>query len=151
MTDTLPGATYEKKKSRRDYSVVDAIDPHDGGLWDVLVSPGFLEWVKKRGMGRTKELAYSARWVLLNPAGLYRGVRDTDHDVDDEGWLCYSAIPPDAYDYKTGERRDPWSNQTMMVCVTDERVLYDWWWVPSDPESPNLPINHQLRFREKIF
>jgi hypothetical protein len=35
--------------------------------------------------------------------------------------------------------------------VTDERVVYQWKWVKADPENPNLPIDHNDRFKVKVF
>jgi hypothetical protein len=151
MGETQPGAKYDKAKTRKGYAVVDAIDPHDGGTWNVLISPQFMEWVKRQGMGKTRELTDSVRWVLLNPAMLRRGLRDIERDIDDDGWLCYVATPPRAYDYKTGAQRPPWDGEVMIVCVTDEGVLYGWWWVQADPDDPRLPIGHQQRFRERVF
>jgi hypothetical protein len=151
MGDTLPGAEYDKDKTRPGYAVVTAVDPHDGGTWNVLISPKLLEWVKRNGMGRTRELTDSVRWSLLNPSAVYRGVRDLEREIDDDGWLCYVATPPRAYDYRTGNARRPWEGEVLMVCVTDERELYGWWWVEADPDDARLPIGHQQRFREKVF
>jgi hypothetical protein len=33
----------------------------------------------------------------------------------------------------------------------DERVVYQWKWVKADPENPNLPIDHNDRFKVKVF
>lgn len=151
MAETASGATYEKTKERRGYAAIPAIDPHDGGEWDVLISPQLLQQTQRRGMGRTKELADTVRWAVLHPTALFRGIRDIENEIDDDDWLCYVATPPTAYDYKTGDVRDGWSGQVLLVCVNDERVLFNWMWVDCDPENPKWPIDHKVRFREKVF
>jgi hypothetical protein len=85
MSETTPGASYDKLKSRRGYLPVEAVDVHDGGIWNVLISPAMKGLVAKSGMGRPKELTDSVR--------------------------C---------------------GQVLMVVVTEERVLANWFWVEAD-------------------
>jgi hypothetical protein len=151
MSDTEPGGVYEKSKSRRGYGELPAIDPHDGGTWTVLVSGRTMERVKSRGLGATRELADTVKWSLSNIRHLFRGLRDDEDDVDDDGWLCYVARPNHAYDWKTTDRVPPWEGEVFLVYVTDERVVYQWKWVKADPENPNLPIDHNDRFKVKVF
>ncbi len=151
MADTSSGATYEKTKKRRGFSSIQAIDPHDGGRWDVLVPDDWMDWIAKDGPGRARELAFVLPWILLHPHKIFRGIRDLERDLDEDEWLCYVAIPGKAFDYKTGAERCPWPNEVVLVCVTDERVVYNWLWVAADPENPRLPVDWRTRFREEVL
>jgi len=102
-------------------------------------------------MGRTRELVDAVRWALLHPASVYRGIRDIDNEIDEDDGLCYVAAPPRAYDYRTGEQRPAWNNEVMLVFVNEERVLFNWFWVKVDPSDRRLPVDHEIRFREKVF
>jgi hypothetical protein len=151
MSETHPGATYSKEKVRRGYSTLRAIDPHDGGEWDVLLPNDKMDWIARQGMGAARELADTVRWALLNPRHVYRGVRDDERDVDDDGWLCYVARPKHAYDRRTGEKRDPWPGEVLLVYVTDERVVYLWYWDECDEHDDTLPRYFEERFTERVF
>lgn len=104
MSETAKGATYTKRKTRPHYATIQAVDPHDGGEWDVLVAPGTLAWVARQGMGKAREWADTVRWTLLNPRQIFRGLRNDEHELDEDDWLCYVAGPSHAYDYRTGRR-----------------------------------------------
>lgn len=151
MSDTTPGCQYTKEKSRRGYSSTPSLDPHDGGKWTVLIPHRKMDWVQSRGMGAFSELAYTVRWALLNPCRLFRGVRDDEEDIDDDGWLCYVSRPNHAYNWKTHQKVAPWPDEVFLVYVTDERVVYSWLWVERDPNDANLPINFEDRFKVKVF
>jgi hypothetical protein len=151
MSDTTPGAHYSKKKSRSGYAALPAIDPHDGGEWDVLIPGKLMDWVKSRGEGATRELCDTVPWALKNIRRMFRGIRDDEREVDDDGWLCYVSRPSHAYDWKTGKRVPAWPGEIFLVYVTDERVVYHWCWVKADPDDPDLPIDHDERFKAKVF
>lgn len=134
MSDTRAGAKYSKTKERRFYRNIRARDPHDLGEWEILISPDFYEYTQKRGMGKTREFVDIVRQAVLNPRKLFRGIRDDEVDVDDDDWLCYVATPSHAYNYRTGDKCPVvWDKSVMLVYVTDERVLYNWYW--ADPTS----------------
>ena len=151
MGDTLPGAAYSKRKTRRGYQTILAVDPHDGQEWDVLVPDSKLAWVASQGRGATLEFVETVRWSLKNIRHLFRGVRDDDREIDDDGWLCYVSTPSKAYDWKRGIQVPPWENELFLVYMTDERVVYHWAWYDIDGEDPHLPIDHDVRFRERVF
>jgi hypothetical protein len=151
MSETHPGAVYSKTKERRGYATLQAVDPHDGGQWDVLLSHDQMDWIAANGKGAARELADTVRWSLLNIRHLYRGVRDDDRDVDDDGWLCYVATPEHAYNWKSGEKVRSWPHQVFLVYVTDERVVYHWRWDDCSEDDPHLPVDYLKRFRDKVF
>lgn len=151
MSETLPGANYSKEKARRGYSQLEAIDPHDGNFWKVLLPDKKLAWAAREGKGTALELAYTVRWALCNMCYLFRGVRDDELEIDDDGWLCYVATPPHAYNRRTGAQVPPWPGEVFLVYVTDERVIYHWAWYDCDHQHKNLPIDHAARFTEKVF
>ncbi len=144
--------TYEKRKSRVHYAAVPALDPHDGGEWDLLISPKTLEWAASRGIGSAKELAYTVRWALLNPEVVFQGVRDDEPEIDEDGWLCYVSRPNFAYNLKTGQIVCPaWADEVFLIFVNDERVVYLWYWGKCDAVDDHLPIDYEGRFRERVW
>ena len=61
LPETAKGAEYKKDKARNGCEALKAIDPHDGGQWDLLISHSTLDRVAREGMGKSKELAYIVR------------------------------------------------------------------------------------------
>jgi hypothetical protein len=152
--ETLPGADYSKRKTRRGYESLLAVDPHDHGEWDVLLSAakiGQIAQLGKRRPGAIKELIDTVRWSLRGAKHIFRGVRDDKQDLDEDPWLCYVARPSHAFDWKTGERRQAWVDEVFLLYVTDERVVYHWYWDHCDPDNPALPLNYRLRFGKQVF
>jgi hypothetical protein len=142
---------YSKEISRRGASVLKAVDPHDGGHWDVLITHDKMDWISKKGNGASLELADTVRWSLLNPRSLRRGVRDLDREISEDNWLCYCATPRHAYDHKTGEKRPPWEGEVFLVYVTEDRFVYLWYWDKCDNLVSHLPRDFESRFIEQIF
>lgn len=140
-----------KAKSRTGYVSVKAIDPRDGGEWDLLISHEKMGWVAQQGEGAAKELGYTVRPALLTIRGIYRGVRDLEKGIDEDDWLCYVATPSNAYDWKTGECRPAWKDEVLLIFVTDERVIYGWYWCKCDPQDKSRPFDHHIRFKEQVL
>ncbi len=128
-------------------AAVEAIKPADGRRWDVFLRQSKITATAKRGMGAAKELAYSVPWVLQNPTAIFRGVRE----VGESQWLCYVGEPPDAYNYKTGERVRPWLGQLFLVFLDDDRIIYNWRWDKADPDDLRLPLDFAHRFEERLL
>jgi hypothetical protein len=110
-----------------------------------------MDYVAAQGHGTAMELADTVRWALLHPRAIFRGIRDLDRDVSEDNWLCYVAVPGHAYDRKTGKRRPAWPNEVFMVFVTDERVIYNWYWTECDGQQSHLPADYETRFLEKVL
>jgi hypothetical protein len=138
-----------KQKHRRGYSSLDAIDPQDGGKWQVLLPNGKMDYVASQGRGATMELADTVRWTLLNPSAIFRGIRDLDKEISDDHWLCYVSRPKHAYNHKTGKKQQTWMGEVFLVFVTDERILYNWYWAECDPRDSGLPADYETRFLER--
>ncbi len=151
MSQVRPSPEEPKKKQRRGYSSLDAIDPSDGGKWQVLLQDGKMDYVAAQGLGAAMELADTVRWALLHPRALFRGIRDPERDIAEDNWLCYVAAPGHAYDHKTGQKRPPWPGEVFLVFVTDERVVYTWYWCESDPQQSHLPMDYENRFTDKVW
>lgn len=144
--------TYEKRKTRRFYLPIIALDPHDGGDWDLLISPKTIQWAVDGGMGCAKELAETVRWGLANPNAVYLGVRDWEKDISEDDWYCYVATPPFAYNFQTGKPvRPAWENEVFLIYVNAERVYYLSYWAKCDPTDGSLPLGHEDRFRERVW
>lgn len=149
MADPL--GDQPKEKVRRGYSSLDAVDPRDGKQWHVLLADSKMDWVAQQGEGRTRELAHTVRWSLMNPRAIFRGVRDDTHGMDEDEWLAYVATPPKAYDHKTGREVPPWPNEVFLVFVSEERVIYNWYWSECDRYDSHLPEDYESRFDERLL
>jgi hypothetical protein len=38
-----------------------------------------------------------------------------------------------------------------LVFVNDEGVAYNWRWEKAEPEQPDLPVDHQTRFKKRLL
>jgi hypothetical protein len=132
---------------RRESSIVKAICPFNGKLWDLRITARLIGHASKIP-GRARELAYIVPHILLNPRKMFKGIRDIDKEVEDDNWLCYCCRPDFAYDHRTGEKRKPWLGKTVAVYVNFERVVYNWFWLEADKSNIHLPIDHANRFGE---
>jgi hypothetical protein len=140
-----------KEKRRRGYTSLDAIDPRDGGSWQVLLQDSKMDYVASQGHGAAMELADIVRWALRHPTAIYRGIRDLERDISEDDWLCYVTVPQHAYDHKTGDKRPPWVGEVFLVFVTDERIVYCWYWCECDGQQTHLPTDHENRFADKVL
>jgi hypothetical protein len=151
MSEVGKGPEEPKEKQRRGYSSLDAIDPNDGGKWQVLLPHGKMDFVASLGHGAAMELADTVRWALLHPRALFRGVRELEAEIAEDDWLCYVATPGHAYDHKIGVKRPPWPGEAFLVFVTDERVVYHWYWCECDDRESHLPADYENRFLERVL
>jgi hypothetical protein len=101
----------------------------------------------KRGEGAAKELGYTVREAVKRPTAIFRGVREEGESQ----WLCWVSRPSWAYDYRTGDRRTAWAGEVFLVFANDDRIIYAWRWEKADPDDPDLPENHALRFDERVM
>ena len=98
---------YEKKKRRRGYIALEALDPHDRGTWDVLISHERMDYVANLGKAQAYEAAYIVPQALHAPHAIFSGLRwDEDEARDGMGWLCYVHTPSLAFN-QDGSRRPP--------------------------------------------
>ena len=119
----------------------------------VMYSQEKLQAIAKRSLGQVKEAAFAVLSILQQPKAIFRGLlREFDEPArgGGEGWLCYCGIPPTAYN-EDGSPRDPWPDEVMMVFVDSERIVYNWYWCPCDPDDPSLPEDYSVRFRERVL
>ena len=110
-----------------------------------------MDYVAAQGLGASLELADTVRWTLLHLRALFRGVRELDRDISEDNWLCYVGNPGHAYDHKTGAKRPPWPGEVFLVFVTDERVVYNWYWCECDSRDCHLPADYDSRFLERVL
>lgn len=136
----------DKKIDRNGYASTPALDPRDGGEWDILISLEKLQKYFSKPRGRALELGYIVKDHLLRPTAIFRGVRQIDDGEDD--WLCYICRPGTAYNYQTGIVCPAWNGQVMTVYITGDRVLYSWSW--TDCDDQNLPIGHEDRYGSRL-
>lgn len=126
---------------------VEAINPSDGRKWKLFVRARKIQETARRGAGVAKELAYTVPWALDHPCAIFRGVREEG----EEKWLCYVALPSQAYDYRTGNTVQGWEGEVFLVFVNDDRIIYNWRWEEADPDNKNLPKDCEHRFTERVM
>ncbi len=134
--------TVEKQlPSRRGFEVRPAIDPHDGGQWDIRLNMEEIARRRITSRGRLLEIAHVATEILLHPSAIFQGLRGEK----EESWICYSGQPTKAF-HTEGTRRNPYPGQTYLVFVNSERVAYDYRWEGADPDFPGRPAGWRTRF-----
>ena len=119
----------------------------------VTVSHQKLLSLIQRSEGQIKEAATTVPMVLQKPRAVFRGLmRDGDEPraKSEEGWLCYCGVPAVAYN-ADGSERAPWPNEVFLVFVSSEKVVYNWYWSPCDPQNPELPEGYLERFKERAL
>jgi hypothetical protein len=101
-------------------------------------------------MAHAKECGVIVPQILQHPTAVFEGLRqDEDEDRQGVGWRCYCGIPEHAY-HSDGSERSSYPGQVYLVFVNDEGVAYNWRWEKAAPDDPDLPQNHQDRFRERL-
>jgi hypothetical protein len=141
----------ETGESRRQYIILDAINPEDGKPCKVQISFDRIQSVARRSLGQAKECGYIVPAVLQKPTAVFEGLRlDEDEDHRGVGWRCYCGVPAVAY-RADGTERPPWPSQVFLVFVNHENVAYNWRWENADPDDPDLPINHDGRFKRRLI
>ncbi len=139
---TLPGCirAYNPESKKEDFLVRFSSRP--------------IQRAKRMGRGAELECAYLVPDVLQHPRHVWRGLRWDDDPILSggvEGWLCYCKIPPYSYG-KDGKRNPPRPNRVFIVVVDTDLIVYNWWWVPCDPDDPECPDGYNKgRFREPLL
>lgn len=139
-------------ESRREHATLLAIEPSDGTLTcEVLISYERMQVVGRRSLGHAKECGYIVPAILQKPTAIFEGLRrDEDEDRWGYGWRCYCGIPENAYRVD-GTSRSPYPGQVYLVFVNDAKVAYNWRWEKADPDHPNLPLDHENRFKMRLL
>lgn len=130
-----------------------AVDPATGKKSLTLyVRNSTIDITARKGMGHARQLAFTVVETVQNPTGIYRGVTDDDFEEGDESWLIYGAVPPRAYDLKTGQAVSAWKGEVFLVFVDEDLVIRRWKWTNADPNNPRRPIDHNNgRFLETLI
>lgn len=136
---------------RRDFILLDAVDPADGKPCKVQISHDRLMAVAKRSIGQTKECGYIVPEILQKPTAIFEGLRqDEDEDRRGVGWRCYCGIPSVAY-RTDGSECQPWPDEVFLIFINDENVAYNWRWEKADPDDLDLPIHYEERFKRRLL
>ena len=141
----------EGETTRREYLLLDAIDPTIGQKHVVQVSYERLRVVARRGQGFILEARYTLPEVLLKPTAVFEGLcSDEDEDARGYGWRCYCGIPACRYRANGDEMSVP-ENRVFLVFVNIEWVAYNWRWEPTDEDRRDLPIGYRGRFKRNLI
>jgi len=130
---------------------VRAVHPRDGKPFSIQVSYAKLQAARRRSLGQVLEAAHLVPEVLQKPLAVFQGLRrEADEPERGENWLCYCGRPARAY-HANGRPRPPWPGEVFLVFVNDERIAYNWYWTEADPKDANLPLDHSVRFKERVL
>jgi len=141
----------DNRDSRRKYLALQAVNPVDGSLCEVMISYDRMRAAGRRSMGHAKECGIIVPAILQHPTAVFEGLRqDEDEDRRGYGWRCYCGIPKHAY-HSDGTARSPYPGQVYLVFVNDEGVAYNWRWEKAADDDPNLPVGHEARFRKRLL
>lgn len=84
--------------TRREYILLDAIDPVTGKLCKVQISHARMMAIGRRSLGHASECAYIVPAILQKPTAIFEGLQnDEDEDKRGVGWRCYCGTPAVAY------------------------------------------------------
>lgn len=137
-------------ESRREYLCIEAQNPLNGETVTVQISQQRMLSVGKRSLGHAKECGHLVPEILQNPTAVFEGLRrDEDDDQWGCGWRCYCGIPSCGFS-RDGHEQATYPNQVYLVFVNDDSVAYNWRWEKADPSDPDLPINHEDRFKRRL-
>jgi len=139
-------------ETRREKLVTQAIDPMSGKLHDVTLSIVKVRAAARTSEGKLRESANTVPIVLQSPTAVFEGLRRDDDEPlgTSYGWRCYCGVPDVAYT-KNGDEREPWPGEVFLVFVNEEWVVYNWYWYKSSEGDPDLPADHEQRFRERLL
>jgi hypothetical protein len=137
---------------RRDRITLLAVEPKDGTLTcEVLISYARMQVVGRRSLGHAKECGIIVPAVLQTPTSIFEGLRrDEDEDRWGYGWRCYCGLPAQAF-RADGTKIPPYRGQVYVVFLNDERVAYNWRWEKADPDDIRLPVDHEIRFKQRLL
>lgn len=137
----------DKKKSRKGYVSIAAVDPRDGQPWDLLIAHRTIDDIgAKQEPDRVKTLAYLVPHAVQHPTAIFEGLRD-----EDDNGLCYVSRPPHRYVGRAGHQVPPAPDRVFLVFVSPDRVIYNWRWEPCDPGDMDLPAGHSERFDRRLI
>lgn len=139
-----------KKRTRREYLMIQAIDPEKGTLTaKIQISYARMHALGRRSKGQTNECAFIVPIILQKPTAIFEGLRsDNDEDRRGYGWRCYVGLPLCHY-RQDGEQVDPLDGMVYVVFVNTDGIAYNWRWEQADETDPKLPINHETRFAKR--
>lgn len=128
-----------------------AIEPRDGTLsCEVQISFERMQAVGRRSMGHANECGIIVPMILQAPTAIFEGLRrNQDEDRRGYGWRCYRGVPEQSF-RPDGTPGRPYPGQVYLVFINDEKVAYNWRWEKADPDHPNLPMDHEARFRQRL-
>ena len=141
----------EPAPTRRQFLMIDAIDPNNGRLFTVQMSHDRLVNVAGRGKKNAMEAKFLVPYVLRKPTSIFEGLKEEeDDDPRGVGWRCYCGVPTCSYT-QDGNEALPYLGKVYLVFVNHDGIVYNWRWEESDGFNPDLPINYDSRFRERLL
>ena len=151
---TVIGQVADPIQTRREFLMLDAIDPVDGKLLTVQISHQRIIAVGARSYGQAYEARDVLPQVLSKPSAIYEGLCwDSDEDRRGAGWRCYAGVPDCSYT-KDGTKQGPWENELFLAFINADRVVYNWRWEKIDPETRMLQgtaVSQKQRFNRKLL
>ena len=137
----------DKTKSRRGYSPVPGIDPGDGKIATLLLSPKLLESCRLHPV-KVYELAYLVPECVLRPLSIFEGL-ERDFGDTECAWLCYCSRPAESLLRKHGMTQK--EDDVFLVFINPDQVIFQFYWDDCDPQEPNRPKGWEDRFRQQLI
>ncbi len=142
-------------EERNGYVSVPGIDPYTGKRRTIYISRDTIRfWLKTHGPGRLLDLNEIVIPSLERPRAVFSGLRDFPDratDVDDSNSLGYISRPKFRIDWKTSTRIHGESRRLLLAAINENWVLYGWFMVDPDPVDSDLPVDHEVRFEQKLL
>lgn len=132
------------ESSSRGWKVL-AQSPRDEAIIEILIPTSVLKKKKRHSIGMAKELAYSVVPFLCDPVSIFQGIRENGED----DWYCYCVIPKNRFTSDGAEVPVP-NGRLLLVYVTSDLELYNWYWSPTDHLEAYLPVEHETRFLTQL-
>ena len=87
---------------------------------------------------------FSVAETLANPSVVFQGLeRDGKEDA-----LCYVGLPRQ---YGDGWEAPPRPGSVFLVCMTSDRVIFEWGWEKADELDNSYPTDRKRRFTTEIW
>ena len=122
-----------------------ARSPIKDEMTSILVPTDILNQKKRHSMGMAKELIYSVIPSLSEPVSIFAGIRDSRLTEND--WFCYCLSPGIRFT-RGGVETPAENNRLLLVYVTDEMELYNWYWSRTDALEIYRPVEYETRFQK---
>jgi hypothetical protein len=114
----------------------------------MTISPdGLMEHLVNTGSRSKIEEAWLIPDICQTPTAIWR---DWDR-AGTEGYFCYSGVPLGAFATEHQKTLQIPKEKVFLVYLTDQFEAVKWCYCQADPNRPGFPIDHEIRFGERLW